>query len=492
MNAVVLTPMADKVRDACRKNIPSGLKLSWSQDAVRLVEEIESKGFTHDKLFVALKALDAYDSIQRKSILDRYINVAKNLKPTQSAIFLDSANDYSDIFALEVTGYPNIEYLTTETKAENLPDIILGKHKTSSAPHTELGKDRSQVKNIKGGTAPTKGGRKLFGRKEPKPVEPVSQPAPLEVPEVDTGVSELEDILNATTVEPVYVAPPVDTAQQHITEHIVTQNSRQSLKVPTRSRVVVVTGERRSGVTSICANIGLVAAKQGWNVLMVDIDFVRKGLMLAFPAIIAQDDMPHLTSVANALRQPASLADYTLPADDGLEFLSLDLSINDVRGYAESCTPEKLQKLIATATTSYDLILIDMPFDKLKAFSPLISMASTIIHVMNNDMNALFNLVTMVDPDNFEDRTDYQLYVSKIAVVLNACLDSKWNNTPINAKSLVKVLIAMTDDDSFDDYMVLGEVPFIGNYNSIIEETDLPANKEYSQYYLQLLRQLPM
>ena len=258
-----------------------------------------------------------------------------------------------------------------------------------------------------------------------------------------------------------------------------------------RSIAVLVTGDRRSGVSSVCSNLAVAAAMMGEAVLVLDFDFLRRGQSINFPIQHDENDARYLTPLANALRMPHSLDQYAVSYIDGLDYLGTSLVVSDIEAAQSTVDNAKIQRLIGTALSKYDMVFIDCPFDKIMEWDALVTGATRIIHVMNNDMNAIMNNINLLCEDAFLDPSIYQMYIPRMGIVLNAVKSINVMGVPASAQNLLSLFMGITgDEDSYADFAVLGEIPFFADYEKIVASDTQIAETQYGQYYQQLLQML--
>ena len=258
-----------------------------------------------------------------------------------------------------------------------------------------------------------------------------------------------------------------------------------------RSIAVLVTGDRRSGVSSVCSNLAVAAAMMGEAVLVLDFDFLRRGQSINFPIQHDENDARYLTPLANALRMPHSLDQYAVNYIDGLDYLGTSLVVSDIEAAQSTVDNAKIQRLIGTALSKYDMVFIDCPFDKIMEWDALVTGATRIIHVMNNDMNAIMNNINLLCEDAFLDPSIYQMYIPRMGIVLNAVKSINVMGIPASAKNLLSLFMGITgDEDSYADFAVLGEIPFFADYEKIVASDTQIAETQYGQFYQQLLQML--
>lgn len=257
-----------------------------------------------------------------------------------------------------------------------------------------------------------------------------------------------------------------------------------------RSKAVLITGDRRSGVSSIASNLALTSASQGLRVLIIDLDFDRRGQFINFPIAHDASDVRYLTPLMNALKSPFDLDDCAISYAPGLDYLGTSLYVSDVKILKTATTEQRLQKLVSTALNKYDMVYLDCPFECLHTWPILIATASDIVHVMGNDLNSIFNNINLLCDDAFEDTSDFQMYIPKMGIVLNNTVACRVAKRDACAENIRGIMVALTGDSSYEDYAVYGEVPHIENMNDILSNDLQPAQTDCMPYYSSIIQAL--
>ena len=635
------------------QNAMKNMQFDYQTDILKLIDTLETQEFSmYDKLVFILSSLKAWDDIQAKTILSRYIHWAQSQPKTKEIIFIDTEKKYYIEVATEVLGYPNIRYIGERVRVTELPGICAGQiHAQSNAAAQPLNKDKSKRKTTAQEVPKPKKGFGFFGRKpkgdsmnQPQPQQPDSQPpfqnpndpvsapqqpmpamepqqdfsqqipqqpvqpqdfsqqipqpqpaapqqdfdqplfggmnvpytpqpnqhaedigdVPLVIPdEPDPAHAQQSRFGNIDTApdmnlfdipepEPQPVRKPVDItksqpepepqpayqpqpepqpsyqpqpepqpayqpqpepqpvqqpsfgqapqvnpgfmpqAQQPVQMQQFKQpqgHVASKQRVSRRSTAILVTGDRRSGVSSIVSNLAMIAAAGGESVLVTDFDFDRRGQSINFPVTHELQDVRYTTSLSNALRAPGNIQNYAMEYVPGLWYLGTSMTVGDTKSAAAIVDNRKIQRLIGTALSQYDLVLIDAPFERLNEWDALVTSSTRIIHVMNNDLNAIMNNINLLCEDAFEDPSIYQTYIPKMSIVLNAIRPVNVAGVPADANNILNIFAALTEDyETYQDFAVGGQIFFNAEYDAIIAADKQPAETKYAQEYAQVLQ----
>lgn len=232
-----------------------------------------------------------------------------------------------------------------------------------------------------------------------------------------------------------------------------------------RQKIIVVTGNERSGKSGTIANLASVAQSVGMRTLVLDLDFYGRGMCLYFPQDINPEENYFTNGISNAMRSPYSASDFTWRISDYLDILGLDVSVCNVKTHEDTLNSAKLSDLLSNIRLQYDLILIDLPFKYINKFNSCLSVADRIVYLTENDPSSLINIVNNINPEKFDNFVDYQLFRTKCGFVINrynenGCLSSN----VIEPHNFTLFLDEITEGLEFYKYTVYGTIQDIPNY----------------------------
>lgn len=314
----------------------------------------------------------------------------------------------------------------------------------------------------------------LFEEPSPKPQSVETVPAPSPIP------------------EPVKVVAPAPAQVKQKIE--IPQPSGKYIQFfQKRTKIILCTGERRSGVSTFTSNIAQQVQRDGLSCLLVDLDYERRGQSINFPFEHDSDDV-HLTySLYNAVKSNSSIGEHAIALDDGLDFLGTSLYVEDTDMMHNHVTNETLQRLLTVALSEYDIILIDCPFVQIKEYPCLVAMSNLIVHSMCTDIRSIYNTLNSITEYDFASSTDYNLYVSKMMLLLNCYTAHFWNHTEVTEKFLPRVMFELTDSQMYLNFAVLGRVPFFADYDEYMSGGKmLVDNAKYRNIFVHLLDELAL
>ena len=258
-----------------------------------------------------------------------------------------------------------------------------------------------------------------------------------------------------------------------------------------RTKIILCTGDRRTGTSTLVSNLAQQAVNDGLAVLVMDLDFERKGQAINFPFQADENDTQLAFSLFRATSAPTNLAEYVIHLEDGLDFIGTAISVSEVTNIHKAVTDDILKQMLSSALSAYDLIFIDCPFEYLREYSSLVAMAHIILHSMGTDYRAILNTLNALTPDDFENDMTYNLYLSKVMLILNNFVSHFWNSTEINEKTIISYMCTLTGEDFYRNIDVLGRVPAFPDYDRYMDAGALfVSNKSYKNIFIQLLNDI--
>ena len=233
-----------------------------------------------------------------------------------------------------------------------------------------------------------------------------------------------------------------------------------------RSKIILVTGNNRSGKSSMIANLAYVAQAVGISTLILDMDLRGRGMSLLFPQDINPEENYYTNGISNAMRSPYAYTDFTWEITDTLSILGMDISVGDIAMHEDVLDNAKLAELLAVVRTQHDLVLIDMPVHKLKDFGCAVSLADRIAYVTENDVSSLVNIINNMGLDLFSTIVDFQMFRSKCGFIIN-----RYNPTctlsenVIDPQNLTLFLDRISEDGEFSGFPVYGAVEDVTGFS---------------------------
>lgn len=336
---------------------------------------------------------------------------------------------------------------------------------------------------------------------EPEP-EPASIPIPIPTPDIsattqefaaeNTQTPESKSPFNRFKKEPKEPKPPKQPKVKP--EPVPTPKKVKSEYVKLfqkRTKLLLFTGERRSGISTVVSNCAAQASADGLKVLVIDLDYERRGQAYNFPFVHDEHDVKLTHSLYNANKNPSQLEEYAIALDDGLDFLGTSLVVTETSLMHQHVTNDSLQRLVTLATSMYDIIFIDCPFEQLREYPCLILLANTIIHSMNTDHRSVINTLNAITADDFDNINSYNTYMAKVMLLLNNYVPHFWNGRELNEKMLPVYITELIGDTTFQNVAVVGRIPSYDDYDANMEDGKLLIyNKRYTKDFVTLLNEI--
>jgi Mrp family chromosome partitioning ATPase len=228
---------------------------------------------------------------------------------------------------------------------------------------------------------------------------------------------------------------PSNTAEDSITQEdylmpkeikSTDKNRSKSLLSPstgnnasTLQKVIAITGDRGTGVTSTAANLGVIASNQGLSCVIVDLDIVRRGLNLYFNKFGEEAELrPELgRSLIKCLAKPDACDINTCRINDKLTVISLAYSAESSDKLLETVTAKKIAGLLCSLRIKYNMVILDLPMMFFKLYPELLMQIDTIGLCVNNNLYAIINTVLSID-DTFR-KEDLMIFKMKSKAILS-------------------------------------------------------------------------
>lgn len=226
----------------------------------------------------------------------------------------------------------------------------------------------------------------LLSTKNKKPSTPKQPPAPKPQP---TPIVKQEPEVWTSAVAVDNTPPQVQqAAPRQPQEQSSIKMSNLALE---RNRVVLVTGDRASGVTSTACNLAKLLADSGVTTCLIDLDYVGKGVSTYFNVLndLAFDDR-YATALLNASGNISNCGEYIAVCKNNLGVIGLPISLNEYDKRLDQLSGDKIHTLITFLHTHYSTIIIDCPIGSLGKFNKLITASTNILFCVGNSARSLY------------------------------------------------------------------------------------------------------
>jgi cellulose biosynthesis protein BcsQ len=152
----------------------------------------------------------------------------------------------------------------------------------------------------------------------------------------------------------------------------------------------------------------------------------------------------------------------------------LDISAENNKMHGTMVNSDNINSLLADARTRYDLVLLDIPFEKLLEYPSVIFASTLIPFVINPDEMSMINTVVTLDADNFEETNHLNLFLSKTCLILNK-FDNNLGFNLKGYKDIPKKLRELSGENSFDKMIVAGSIPATDSFGQMTLKGNLAA-----------------
>lgn len=313
-------------------------------------------------------------------------------------------------------------------------------------------------------------------------------------------VSDAQNLMNAVKGHNKHLSNFVSKGNNGNAQKETLRQLRRTAKIMTpdeqilrQHRIVLVTGEHNSGVSSIVASVGYCAASMGKKVLIVDMDLINRTQSQLYEN--ANSNATSYSGLVPALNRWNDLTYYTYKTIvPGLSTLGVDITDSDNFNHIKSLNYSNFISLLTNASHDYHLVIVDLPFETLIPNQNWVSIAQDVFYVLENDTYGVVNMLNKLCLDNFGyDRNSFFNTINKLSFIFSKFNDaSEFNDKPLNSDTVAEVIEYYLGDDA-EDYTSrkwIAEIPYYKELcNQIAKHT--PAcilNEEYKEICRDIIR----
>lgn len=233
------------------------------------------------------------------------------------------------------------------------------------------------------------------------------------------------------------------------------------------SRVIAVTGCRGSGVTSTVANLAETAIKEGLTVIVIDLDFLLRGMNMYFGSLLNTENEDLNNSLIRLLAKPQNYDNYAYQVKPGFYLSTLPYTFLDTHLEERFITEEKIITMISILKNKFNLCILDLPLEIAAAYKGILLHIDTFGLCVNNCLYSILNTARNLEvclPDEYKN-----MLIAKSKVIVTRYNDkivAKGENfTPGRVCETLKMVSA--------DFEIMGEpagyVPYSDDYDTQIE-----------------------
>ncbi|WP_166244909.1 hypothetical protein [Paenibacillus turpanensis] len=275
---------------------------------------------------------------------------------------------------------------------------------------------------------------------------------------------------------------------------------KKQVKVP-KHGIIVVTGDRRSGVSSTAANIADLLAGHG-TVIILDFDYKRKGISHYFPnAMKRLEDERQTFGLYAALNNPRLLEDVMFVEHETLSLVTLtEAYVPSVFGgvqerrVGEKTREELLEDkrfyaLLQYVKTAADWVVVDLPSET-RAIIPDVSIyADHVILCAHNSEQAISDLLSVELAGMMaENEVAFLNYINRGRVVLtNYEPTNRYGKREMTEEVAEKFI---RDHGPVWDMRVIGSVPYSPNFSLQQQHGRLLSAGELKEAFTRIIEAL--
>ncbi len=228
-------------------------------------------------------------------------------------------------------------------------------------------------------------------------------------------------------------------------------------------RIVFVTGEHNSGVSSLVSSIGYCTASMGKKVLIIDMDLINRTQSQVYENTTSNSNS--YSGLVPALNQWSSLNYYAYKtAVPGLSTLGVDITDSDNFKYRSQLNYQNFTALVTSASQDYHLVVVDLPFEVFLANQQWVSVAHEVFYVLENDSYGIVSMLNALCLDNFNnDRNSFFNTINKLSFVFSKFNDeSVFNEKVIDCDNVSEIIEYYLGEDAVDytNRKWIAEIPY--------------------------------
>jgi Mrp family chromosome partitioning ATPase len=383
-----------------------------------------------------------------------------------------------------------------------------------ATPKTELEAEANEPKKK------TKRGFLGFGKKEksesteiksvePEPVSVVIEPEPepvivqSEPEQVIKSVAEPEPEPIIVQPEPESIAEPEPIIVQPTEEPIKEKSSKvkavkeKPQKEPKhakgifggpkndlatilpKGKIVVITGNPNSGITSTAVNIAALLEKSKVKTLLIDADIYTKGINMYYEPIDtnAATQLQQI-GLHEAVQDLESIESAVLPLSGYLYQLGLSSEVSHEYVKDDIYDDELFNDMVQFINLDYDITLIHIPIEELLKMPNLVKSVDHIVYCTNSNINSIHKIMSYFSTHNYSNSTlaskkrNIQILVRKMSFVLTNYIP----NT-INYNNFQEILVLTSEEDSLGRPLI-GNIPHIDKFDDFKDTKSFITDKK--------------
>ncbi|MEO2202493.1 hypothetical protein ABGV42_01900 [Paenibacillus pabuli] len=267
-----------------------------------------------------------------------------------------------------------------------------------------------------------------------------------------------------------------------------------------RKGTLLITGDRRSGVTSSAANIAHALSGQG-TVVVVDLDFKRAGMTRYFAEHLENPvDIRNTYSTYAALNNPSIFSEVGFVINENLLLLTLTEPTSFVmdpefpwtekiggKTRKELREPRHISSLLSFLRGAVDYVVVDVPMELVQEYPDIILQADTSILCVNNSEESIHNTLLVALSDIYESNTNtFNAVVSRFNILLtnynNLCKIKGKETTPEYVQNFLQ-----SQGGVWAKTRCVGYIPHLDDFVKQTQNGELIVQKEFANHFYDLI-----
>ena len=259
------------------------------------------------------------------------------------------------------------------------------------------------------------------------------------------------------------------------------------------NRVMAITGHRGSGCTSTAVNIACEASRRGLNTILIDMDIHNRSLNLYCSNFVEnyENDKEMASSLIKCLAKPQEYEHHACYINNKLWVTGLAYDFQDTAVMDRFFTANKVINMLTILRQSFNVIILDLPFDLLKDLQEVILHIDTFGLCVSNNLYSV--VTTLRNISTYLSKENIAYLNGKSKIVVTQYNDRMQYQGELFTADQVSELFASDLSDDFNRVMpVAGIVRYTEEFDTQLE-TDIPiieSSSEYKEYYSSILLRL--
>lgn len=189
------------------------------------------------------------------------------------------------------------------------------------------------------------------------------------------------------------------------------------------SKIITITGHRGSGVTSSVVNLADIAAKQGFNTIIVDMDIDYRSTNMYFNSFHekTKKDEEINASLIRTLAKPENYMTSAFNIKNNLWLTSLGYKFSDANLIDKFYNSLKLIGMLTVLRNKFNVIILDMPLDLLKNFKEALIHIDVFGLCVSNNLYSILSSLRNMEVAFEKEHISYINVKSKLLI-------TKYNN----------------------------------------------------------------